>query len=165
MKDKIKLMSVTGVLTAAVYVLTAYLQFPSHAGYVHVGDGLIYLAACILPLPYAMFVGAGGAMLADVLSGYAMWAPGTIIIKAAATVFFSRKSQKIISGRNLLALLPAWAVCIVGYYLYEALITWNFVAPLAGMPASLVQSVFSSVVFIVLGLAMDRFDLKQRLFK
>ena len=164
MKDqKIRLMCIAGVFTAIVFVFTAYLHIPSHTGYTHVGDGFIYLAACMLPLPYAMFVGAGGALLADCLTGYAIWAPGSIIIKTVAVLFFSRKSARIISIRNLLALIPAWAVCIGGYYLYEALITGNFVAPLSGIPGYITQSVLSSILFVVAGLAMDKLNAKNTL--
>ena len=159
MKDqKIRLMCIAGIFTAIVFVFTAYLHIPSHTGYTHVGDGFIYLAACMLPLPYAMFVGAGGALLADCLTGYAIWAPGSIIIKTVAVLFFSRKSARIISIRNLLALIPAWAVCIGGYYLYEALITGNFVAPLSGIPGYITQSVLSSILFVVAGLEESRND-------
>ena len=164
MKDqKIRLMCIAGIFTAIVFVFTAYLHIPSHTGYTHVGDGFIYLAACMLPLPYARFVGAGGALLADCLTGYAIWAPGSIIIKSVAVLFFSRKSARIISIRNLLALIPAWAVCIGGYYLYEALITGNFVAPLSGIPGYITQSVLSSILFVVAGLAMDKFNAKNTL--
>ena len=164
MKDqKIRLMCIAGIFTAIVFVFTAYLHIPSHTGYTHVGDGFIYLAACMLPLPYAMFVGAGGALLADCLTGYAIWAPGSIIIKTVAVLFFSRKSARIISLRNLVALIPAWAVCIGGYYLYEALITSNFVAPLSGIPGYITQSVLSSILFVVAGLAMDKLNAKNTL--
>ena len=139
--NKIRLMCFAGIFTAIVFVFTAYLHIPSHTGYTHVGDGFIYLAACLLPLPYAMFVGAAGALLADCLTGFAIWAPGSIIIKTAAVLVFSRKSKNIICLRNILALIPAWAFCIGGYYLYEAMITGNFVAPLAKQCRCLAQGV------------------------
>ena len=162
MKDKqIRLMCITGIFIAIVFVFTAYLHIPSHTGYTHVGDGFIYLAACMLPLPYAMFVGAGGALLADCLTGFAIWAPGSVIIKTVAVLFFSRKSERIINLRNLFALLPAWVVCIGGYYLYEALITGNFFVPLSGIPGYITQSVLSSVLFIAAGLAMDKLNVKN----
>ena len=161
--QKIKLMCLAGVFTALVYVFTAYLHIPSHTGYTHVGDGFIYLAACLLPLPYAAFVGAVGALLADCLTGFAIWAPGSVIIKAVAVLFFVRKSEKIITLRNALALLPASAVCIGGYYLYEAIITGNFVAPLAGIPGYITQSVLSSILFVVLGLALDKIKAKYHI--
>ena len=158
--ERIKLMCLAGVFTAVVFVFTAYLHIPSHTGYTHVGDGFIYLAACLLPLPYAMFVGAGGALLADCLTGFAIWAPGSIIIKTAAVLFFSRKSKNIICLRNILALIPAWVLCIGGYYLYEALITGNFVSPLAGIPGYITQSLLSSILFVAVGLAMDKLNIK-----
>ena len=153
-------MCLAGVFTAVVFVFTAYLHIPSHTGYTHIGDGFIYLAACLLPLPYAMFVGAGGALLADCLTGFAIWAPGSVIIKTVAVLFFSRKSVKIITWRNMLALILAWALCIGGYYLYEALITGNFVSPLAGIPGYITQSLLSSILFVAVGLAMDKLNIK-----
>lgn len=161
--EKIKLMCFAGIFTAIVFVFTAYLHIPSHTGYTHVGDAFIYLAASLLPLPYAMFVGAGGALLADCLTGFAIWAPGSMIIKTATVLFFSRKSKNIICLRNILALIPAWVLCIGGYYLYEALITGNFVAPTAGIPGYIMQSALSTVLYVIAGIAMDKLDIKTKL--
>ena len=161
--QKIKLMCLVGIFTAIVFVFTAYFHIPSHTGYTHVGDAFIYLAACLFPLPYAAFVGAAGALLADCLTGFAIWAPGSVIIKTAAVLFFSRKSRKIICLRNLLALIPAWIFCIGGYYLYEALITGNFVSPLAGIYGYITQCALSTVLFVVAGIAIDKLNLKSKL--
>ena len=156
-------MCIAGIFTAIVFVFTAYLHIPSHTGYTHVGDAFIYLAACLLPLPYAVFVGAGGALLADCLTGFAVWAPGSVVIKTASVLFFSRKGKKMISLRNLLALIPAWVLCIGGYYLYEALITGNFAAPAAGIPGYVTQCALSTALFVIAGVAMDKLDVKSKL--
>lgn len=154
-------MCLSGVLVALVFVFTAYLHIPSVNGYVHVGDGFIYFAACLLPLPYALFVGAGGAALADCLTGYAVWAPGSAVIKALLVLCFCRKSNKILCGRNWIGLLPAAVICVGGYYLYGSIITGNFVASLADVPGNIMQSVCSSVLFAVLGTAADKLKLKK----
>ncbi len=163
-KNNIKYLCLAGIFTALVFVTTAYLHIPSHTGYTHVGDGFIYLAACMLPMPYAIFVGCGGAVLADCLTGFAMWAPGSAIIKAAAVLFFTSKNKdkKIINTRNLLSLIPASALCIGGYYLYESLITQNFIAPLAGIPGYITQSVLSSILFVLLSFALDKLRIRER---
>lgn len=161
---KILLMCITGIFTALVFVVTAYLHIPTNNGYIHVGDGLIYLAACLLPWHYAMVVGAGGAFLADCLTGFAVWAPGSVIIKALTVLLFSSKKDKVINLRNSLAVLPAMIVCAGGYYLYESLIYGNFVSPLAGIPASVTQSVASAIVFIGFGLAADKMKLKSKIY-
>ena len=132
-------MCITGVLTALVFVFTAYLHIPSVNGYVHIGDGFIYFAACLLPLPYGLFVGAGGAVLADCLTGYAVWAPGSAVIKALLVLCFCRKDNKILSGRNWIALLPAAMICVSGYYLYGSIIAGNFFAPLADAILCLIE--------------------------
>lgn len=157
-------MCITGVFTALVFVVTAYLHIPTNNGYIHVGDGLIYLAACLLPWPYAMAVGAGGAFLADCLTGFAVWAPGSVIIKALTVLFFTRKEDKVINLRNSLALLPATIMCVGGYYLYESLIYSNFVSPLAGIPASLTQSAASAIVYVAIGLAIDKIKIKSKIY-
>lgn len=161
---KVQLMCITGVFTALVFVVTAYLHIPTNNGYIHVGDGLIYLAACLLPWPYAMVVGAGGAFLADCLTGFAVWAPGSVIIKALTVLFFTRKEDKVINLRNSLALLPATIMCVGGYYLYESLIYSNFVAPLSAIPASLIQSLASAIVYVAIGLAVDKMKLKSKIY-
>ena len=154
---------VSGVLAALVFVATTVIHIPSHAGYIHIGDAFIYLAACLLPHPYAAAAGAVGAALSDALTGYAVWVPGTVVIKAAAVFFFTSRRDKLLCPRNFLALLPSFAVCIGGYYVYEALILSNWIAPLAGLIPSLMQCLFSALVFVLLAAASDRLNLKKRL--
>lgn len=162
-QNRIMNMCFTGVLAALVFVFTAYLHIPSVNGYVHIGDGFIYFAACLLPLPYGLFVGAGGAVLADCLTGYAVWAPGSAIIKALLVLCFCRKSNRILCGRNWIALLPAAVICVGGYYLYGSIISGNFAAPLADVPGNVMQSLCSSVLFAVLAVAADKLNLKRYL--
>jgi len=156
-------MCLSGVLCAAVFISTAYLHIPSNTGYIHLGDTLIYLAACLLPTPYAVFAGAVGAMLADLLGGYIIWAPGTAVIKALAVLCFSHKTQKIICARNLTALVPAAVLCIGGYYLYEAIITMSFVVPIASLAGNTVQAIAGCIGFVLLGLAADKLKLRDKL--
>ena len=161
--NKIKYMCIAGVLTALVFVVTANLHIPMYNGYIHFGDGIIYLAACLLPLPYAVAVGAGGALLSDCLTGFAIWAPASVIIKALTTLLFSSKKDTIINIRNSLVLLPAAILCAGGYYLYEALLYGNFVAPLASISSNIIQSIASSIVFVIAGIAMDKMNVKSKL--
>ena len=164
-KNHIKLTCMTAIFAALVYVVTAYLHIPTYNGYVHCGDGFIFIAACLLPMPYSVIVGVLGAMLADLLTGFAIWAPGSMIIKGLLALLFTCKSNKILTVRNLIMLLPAALISAGGYYLYEVLITGSFVASLAGIPGSLTQAAASSIVFVVIGIALDKNDIKKKLLE
>lgn len=153
----------TAVFAAIIYVFTAYLHVPSFNGYTHIGDGFLYLAASTLPVGYAAVAGAVGAGLADVLSGYTIWAPATLVIKAVTAFFFTSKAPTFLCKRNYLALIPSYILCAGGYYLYESVITGNFIAPAAGIIGYTTQVVLSSIVYILLGKALDRAGLKRRL--
>ena len=156
-------MCISGIFSALVFVITAYLHIPTYNGYVHCGDAFIFLSACLLPMPYSIIVGAIGAMLADTLTGFAIWAPGSMIVKALLAVLFSCKSKKIITARNLFMLFPAAVISALGYYIYESLIIGNFVSSLAGIPGSVVQAVASSIVFVIAGVGVDRYNLKKKM--
>ena len=148
-----------------VFVITAYLHIPTHNGYVHCGDGVIFLAACVLPMPYSIIVGAVGALLADLLTGFAIWAPGSMIIKGLLALLFTCKSNKILTKRNLFMLLPAALISAAGYYLYEVLVIGSFTASLVGIPGSLVQALASSIVYVAIGAAMDKYNVKKKMLE
>ena len=162
-RQHIRWMCTAGIFAALVFVVTAYLHVPIHNGYVHFGDGFIFLAACLLPMPYAVFVGAMGAALADVLTGYAIWAPGSMLIKALSAVLFTSRGSRILTVRNALALIPAAAISTVGYYLYEAMIVGSLLAPLVSIPGTIVQAVASSIVFVVAAVAVDKMHIKSKM--
>ena len=145
----------TGIFSALVFVVTAYLHIPTNNGYVHCGDGFIFIASCVLPMPYSISVGVWGAMFADLLTGYAIWAPGSMIIKGLLALLFTCKANKILTKRNLVMLLPATLISVVGYYLYTA--------SLSGIPSSLIQALASSIVFVVIGAVMDKYDVKKKM--
>lgn len=164
---KIRKLTASGVFAALIYVFTAYLHIPTGAGYTHAGDGLIYLAACILPTPYAMAAGAIGGALADGLSGFFVWLPATVIIKAVTTLFFSSKGEKILTLRNIFGIIPSGILCIVGYSLYEGTVmagelSWAAItAAFTQTPAYCIQIGASSVLFIIVALLLDKIGFKK----
>jgi len=161
MKRKIRQLTIAGIFTALVFLATAYLHIPVGTGYVHIGDAFIYTAASMLPLPYALFVSIGGAVLADCLSGFALWAPASAIIKGVSVLLFTRK-DKIICAKNIIAVFLSWIICIGGYYLYEAVISGNFIVPLASIGGNVLQCVFSTIAYIIIGISADKLKRSQK---
>lgn len=152
----------SAIFAAMVYVLTSFLKIPTHQGYIHVGDGIIFLAASLLPMPYAMAAGALGAGLSDYLSGYPMWVLPTVLIKMLTVIAFTHRKETIVNKRNLLSLLPAAVLCVGGYYLASAMLYGDFGAAVADVPTNLIQSVTGSVLFVALGIALDKMSFKKR---
>lgn len=179
MKDRKQILRQTvlaSLLTAMTAVLTCYIKIPAQNGYFHIGDSVIYLAACLLPTPFAIFCGAVGGMASDIISGYTMYALPSFIIKALLVPVFSSKTDKISDKRNFLASVLNIPITVAGYYITEAVLIsagGNFtktllspvpwISALHTIPMNLIQSAASSVIFIVSALALDKANIKQRI--
>ena len=79
--EKLRYLARAGMFAAMTALLTATLHIPVGNGYIHCGDAVIFLAAALLPMPYAVGASAIGGMMADVLSGYPSYALPTFLIK------------------------------------------------------------------------------------
>jgi len=152
------------LFAALVYVVTAYFpRIPTARGYIHIGDAMVYLAASMLPLPLSAVSAGLGGFLADSLTGYAVWAPYTLVIKACLTLPFSSKSGKMLSGRNIFSCVAAFPITIGGYYLAAFFMTGDAVVPLAEVPANAVQAAGSMALYLSFAACLDKSKLKTRL--
>lgn len=160
----LKCMTTAAVLAAMVTLMTAYiLHIPVgvNGGYIHLGDALIYLAASVLPLPYACAVGVLGGGLADLLTA-PMWVPSTMFIKAMICIPFSSKSSRIVTKRNVLALVVSGCITVVGYYLAQGILFGFTEALWVSAVGNIVQAGGSAVVFLALGTALDKMGFKKK---
>ena len=85
MNDKqVKRLAMGGVMAALVFVMT-YLPkvpVPVTGGYVHLGDGMVFLAAMLLG-PVGVAAAAVGSALSDLVGGYMTYLLPTFVIKGA----------------------------------------------------------------------------------
>lgn len=156
---------VTAALFAsAITVMTAYmLHIPiPTGGYIHLGDALIYLAACLLPVPYAAAAAAIGAGLADLLTA-PMWVLPTLVIKAVLVLFFTNKSGKLLCRRNLAAIVAAGLFSPAAYALAGCAIAGTMAAFVPQFLGTLVQGIGSGALFLVIAPALDGVGLKERM--
>lgn len=162
--SKLHYMTMTGILAAVIAVMTAYIcHIPVglNGGYIHFGDALIYLAAALLPRPYAFAAAAIGGGIADLLTA-PVWAPATIIIKMLITIPFTNKTAKIVTKRNVIATVIAYLISGIGYFLAEYILFGNWSVLLVSMSQSLIQSGGSAVFFLLFGLSLDKAHFKRR---
>ncbi|MFR6185812.1 MAG: ECF transporter S component [Lawsonibacter sp.] len=85
---KLHRLVLAALFTALTTVMTMVIQVPSPMqGYVNLGDCGVLLSAWVLGPRVGGGAAAGiGSMLADLLSGYAHYAPGTLVIKTCMAV-------------------------------------------------------------------------------
>lgn len=165
---------ITALFAAIIAVMTAYIKINTgiNNGYLHFGDSMIYLAACVLPLPYAMVAAAIGGASADVLAGAAVWAPFTAIIKALnvlpfALVYLMKATKKpnlILNKTTAIMPIVSGLITIFGYLLAEGLL-YSFPTAWTSVPFSIIQAVASAVVYYAAAAALDKIAFKSRIYK
>ncbi len=168
--SKTKNLVATAMFAAIITVFTVCIQMKigSNSGYIHFGDSMIYLASCILPLPYACCAASIGGAMADLLSGAGIWVIPTAIIKSmnvipfAIAVKYLKNNTKIITPVTIAMSVVSGLITISGYFVAECLI-YSFEAASATVLLGLTQPIGSSIVFIFSGLALDSAKFKERL--
>ena len=153
-KTPLRLITASAMFAALIFAATYFIKIPIPNGYVHAGDGLVFLAAAFLPLPYAMAASAIGMGLCDLVLGYALWIPATVLTRVLATLIFSRKG-KICTVRNMIAALASVLIIAAGYWAYEAIL-YGVLAALANVPLNLAQSALGAAIFIAVGKFADK---------
>lgn len=165
--SKTRLMALTATLAALTTIFTAYIfHIPVgvNGGYVHFGDSIIYLAAAMLPTPYAMLVGALGGGMADLLTA-PMWVVPTVIIKMLIVLPFSSSKTTLRTKRNMIAPIISFFISATGYYIAEMILFGTKTALLSALSGSLVQSGGSALFFYFLATAFDSVGIKKTLFQ
>lgn len=166
--SRLRSMVTAAIFAAAITVVTAYfLHIPlPTGGYVHLGDTLIYLAAGLLPAPYACFAASVGAGLADLLTA-PEWCLPTVIIKSLVALQFTSKAAKILCPRNGIAVFTTAILSPVLYSVAFCLMTgtWTLATFAAQFLGTIGQAAMSGILFFVLAYAFDRMDLKTRVLR
>ncbi len=148
----------TALFVALVCMATMAIKIPTGVtqGYLNVGEAVIFAAAVWFGPRVGGIAGGVGSALADLLSGYAMWAPWTLVIKAgegllvgwlAHRSFLARRS---ISARTVVAVVLGAAWMVLGYYLASTVVLQGFHVALATIPENGLQGLASVALGLVL---------------
>lgn len=146
-----------GLFAAMTALLTSMFHIPVGNGYIHCGDAVIYLAAAVLPLPYAIGASAIGGMTADLLAGYVTYALPTFLIKGLlALVFHAVGGRSLLDGRRVFGMVLCGIVSIVGYWITAVFLYGGWGAQLIGTaPGNAVQAVGSGIVYAVIAYSWE----------
>ena len=181
MKRSLSIRDVVMAATFAALTLLAtfVLKIPTPTlGYVHIGDTFVILAGIILgPALGAIAAGLGSA-LADLLSGFAVWAPGTFVIKLLSALVCALVFRAVDRAKNkkiptvpaiILSGLAGEIVMVIGYFFYNILIValagggMNHASVMSAVSLSVAEIPFNVVqgaIGLVLGTALAPVFLK-----
>ena len=135
--EKTRKLVYAALFAALTCVMTMIVKIPVPAtgGYVNLGDCVVLLAGWVLGPMYGGAAAWLGSMLADLVSGYPLYAPGTFVIKAC---------------------MAGEAVMVAGYFAYEGVVLGFGLGAAAAIPGNLIQGVFGLAVSVAAAEALSR---------
>ena len=161
---------VFAALLAALACAATFIKIPVPSmtnGYVNLGDCFVLLAGFLLGPLYGGLAGGVGSALTDVLSGYALYAPATLVIKfimAAVTALIARNLKQrfhIVLSYSIAAIVGE-LIMIGGYFAYELVLYGT--SAIGSIPGNTVQAVAGAVSSIIIILILEKnSDIKKLL--
>lgn len=159
--QKMQRLVIAALFTAIVCVATFIVKIPSPAtnGYFNLGDCFVLLSGWLLGPVYGTLAAGLGSALADILSGYAQYAPATFIIKALmAVAAFSL--YKVMTNKPFIAKIfggfAAEAIMVLGYFGYEAVILQYGLAAAGSIFSNVMQGIVGIVAAISVATAIEK---------
>lgn len=153
--------AVVAVLTAVVVVFTMVVRIPTAKGYLNLCD----VAICFIAFtfgPWSAFIAAGlGTALADLISGYAQWAPISFVVHGVEGLLIAlivrRQGDKEASLiRKLFAGLVCIATVSLGYFTLSSLFISTVSVAAAEIPGNIAQSGVGFVLGLGVASAVKR---------
>ena len=155
MKSNTKKIVMAALMAALACVATMIIKIPSPLkGYLNLGDCVVLTAGWMLSPIYGFLAAGLGSALADLFSGYVVYAPATFLIKGcmALIAYFGFRllhkkvrdlPSRIISGT------AAEMLMILGYFVFEGCM-YGFGPSVVNIPANAVQGIAGLIIGIIL---------------
>lgn len=155
MKTATKKIVMAAMLASLCCVATMIIKIPSPLkGYLNLGDCVVLLAGFMLSPLYAFLAAGIGSALADIFSGYAVYAPATFIIKGvmALIAFYGFKLLRKKGGALVSRIISgalAEIIMVLGYFVFEGFM-YGFIASAVNIPANVVQGLAGLILGVIL---------------
>ncbi|MBR3297716.1 MAG: ECF transporter S component [Clostridia bacterium] len=148
-------------LLAALTAVATLISIPIFGGhgFVNPGDAVIHFSVYALGGWYAVSAAAIGSALADIMTGYLIYAPATFIIKGLTALAGVRLIKR--TKHPQAAFFISGIIMPIGYFLYE-LPVLSPSAALVDIPWNLIQYAVCALLGSVLVLILTRSGFKRR---
>jgi len=149
------------LLAALCCVATMIIKIPSPLkGYLNLGDCVVLLSGWLLSPAYGFAAAGIGSALADIFSGYIVYAPATLVIKGIMAVvahfcFHGLHNKLGNTPSRIIGGALAEIEMILGYFLFEGFM-YGFMPSVVNIPANAVQGVAGLIIGAILVKIFDK---------
>ena len=152
-----------GLMTCLVIVATMFIKIPipMTQGYVHLGDSMIFLSVLILGKKNGSIAAGVGSAMGDVLGGYAVWAPWTLVIKFIMAWILGAFVERFEKKGEIAGMVIAGAEMTAGYYVASSVMYGSWIVTLADIPWNIGQFVVGMGLALMLSAALNKTPAKK----
>ena len=170
-------MAYISLVAAITCIATMVIRVPSLTGFTHIGDSMIFIGVILLGKKNGAMAGALGMFLADLLSGYLVWAPFTLIIKAVMALIVGLIAyRKDYEGKNVfnnfIAFAAGGSFMVIAYLFFGVFIARITVAAadtlgkgliisLKDVPGNIMQAALGIAIAIPVTILLNRANIKK----
>lgn len=157
----VKSITICGLSIALVCLTTMFIQIPIPLGYMHLGNSCILLCSIFFGRKNGLLAGGIGSALADLLTGFVIWAIPTLIIKSimgwvVASIARDEEGHfKLNSSRTIIASITAMIIMVGGYFIGGSILYGNIVAGAAQIPGLALEGIIGIILFYVVGFGFE----------
>ncbi len=169
--NKTEQLVMTALMTTLILIGTIVIRIPipMTQGYVHLGDAMIYIGVMLLGRKNGTIAAALGSVMADILSGYAFWAPWSLVIKAAMAFIAGTFADRAVSSGGqsgssaprarvvtAAGMAAGGLLMTAGYYAAEGIMYGNWPAAALGIPWNIGQFAAGMAVALSISAVVSR---------
>ncbi len=152
------ILALSGVMAALVAVATFIIRIPipMTGGYLNFGDIMIFVSALAFGPIVGGLAGGIGSFIADIVGGYAFFAPITFVVKGLEGAIAGLISNRRSVLRDAFAVVVAGVEMVGGYFVAEFFILNLGWAALSEVPGNVIQVAVGGAVGIPIALILRR---------
>ena len=155
----------TAMLVALVFLSTFFLNIKLpisvNGGLVHLGTGMLFIASILFGPKKGALAGAIGMGLFDLVGGWLLWAPITIVARGlqgfiVGKIAWSKGRKGSSLALNVTATIVSIPFMIAVYYFGEVILYGNWIVPLTSIPGDLLQNALGMIIAIPVCVALKK---------
>ena len=153
--NKLSMWSMRLAALTCVATMVVQIPMPLTKGYVNLGDVMVLTSVWLIGSPWGVAAAGIGSAMADLLTGYAYYAPATLIIKALMAVAAFYIAKCFMNG--------SYFKSLVGKVVYAIILYGNVATAAAGIFGNAIQGAVGLIAGVLLTVALEKAGTKKLL--